>query len=201
MRTTFLLSTALSFGLAGAATAGGLQAPQQEPVTIAPAPVAATTPDWTGFYFGGQYGGADVDTSGAATVGGDGDFFGLHAGYQWDFGTTVIGAEIDYDDADIDLDGGAGTIDDIARLRFRGGYDFGNGFLGYGALGVVTADATIGGTEFSDTGWLAGLGVNYDLGNSFVLGGDVTYHEFDDFDDTGIDVDVTTFSARVSYRF
>ncbi|MEN0079740.1 MAG: outer membrane beta-barrel protein [Pseudomonadota bacterium] len=200
MRSISLISFLAGLGLAGSALAGGLDTPAPAP-TIVPAPVTSTTPDWTGFYAGGQIGYGDVSTGDAANVDGDGEFFGVHAGYNWDFGTTVIGAEIDYDEANIDLDGGAGSVDDVLRLRLRAGYDFGNGFLGYGAIGAARAGAEIGGTDFDDTGWLAGVGVAYDFGNNFVLGGDVTYHEFNNFDDTNIDVEVTTISARLSYRF
>ncbi|MBF9032350.1 outer membrane beta-barrel protein [Rhodobacterales bacterium HKCCE3408] len=196
-----ILSSAAALGLAAPAMAGGMNAPAPEmPVTVAPAPVSPSY-DWTGFYVGGQLGFGDVNTDGAANVDGDGVLGGVHAGYNWDFGNVVLGAEVDYDTSDIELDGGAGTIDDVARARLRAGYDFGNGVLAYGALGGAYAGATIGGVEQEDTGWLAGAGVAYDMGNNWVVGGDVTYHQFDDFDGTGVDVDVTTATARVSYRF
>ncbi len=191
-----------ALGVASApALAGGYDAPVVEPqVYVEPVP-APSGWDWTGFYVGGQLGYGDVDTDGAATVGGDGGFGGLHAGYNWDFGNFVVGPQVDYDWAEIELDAGAGDIENVARLRMRAGYDFGNGALAYGAVGAAYADATILGNEQSDTGWLVGAGLAYDLGNNIVLGGDVTYHQFDDFDGTGIDVDVTTLSARISYRF
>jgi outer membrane immunogenic protein len=33
------------------------------------------------------------------------------------------------------------------------------------------------------------------------LGGEVLYHEFDNFKDSGVDVDATTFQIRANYRF
>ncbi len=74
------------------------------------APIAVTG-DWTGGYVGGQLGYGNVECGGTD---GDGAFGGLHAGYQSDMGTFVVGGEVDYDFADIKLDGGAGTIDNIA---------------------------------------------------------------------------------------
>ncbi|QBY00637.1 porin family protein [Rhodophyticola sp. CCM32] len=201
-RSLYVLPLALTVAAGtGPALAGNLDpAPASPPVVVAqPAPTYVGN-DWTGFYGGGQLGYGDVGTSGAATVDGDGGFVGLHGGYMWDFGNAVIGAEIDYDSSEIELDAGAGSIDDIARLKLRAGWDAGN-ILYYGTVGTAAASANIGGVDYDDTGWLAGAGLSYDLGNNWVVGGEVLYHEFEDFDATGIDVDVTTVSARVSYRF
>ncbi len=186
--------------LAGPALAGNIDPAPAEPVVVTQAAPVFSTGDWTGFYAGGQIGYGDVDTGGAVSLGGDGGFGGLHAGYNWDLGTTVIGAELDYDVSELELDGGAGTIEDVTRIKFRAGWDSGPSLI-YGTIGAANASAKIGGTDFSDTGFLAGAGLAYDLGNNWVLGGEVLYHQFDDFDSTGIDVDVTTISARMSFRF
>ena len=203
MRKRSLLALPMAVAVAagtGPALAGNLEEPQPEPMVVTQAAPVFAGNDWTGFYAGGQLGYGDVGTSGAANVDGDGGFGGLHAGYNWDFGNTVIGAEVDYDFTEFDLDGGAGSIDDVLRLKLRAGFDAGN-WLYYGTVGAAQANAEIGGVDRDDTGWLAGAGVAYDLGNNWLVGGEVLYHEFEDFDSTGIDVDVTTVSARVSYRF
>ncbi|MBF9036379.1 outer membrane beta-barrel protein [Rhodobacterales bacterium HKCCE2091] len=197
MRAYVIPAAAIAALTAGAAVAGGYEAPQTEaPVAYTPAP-AAPVADWTGFYVGGQLGYGDAE---AGAVEGDGPVGGVHAGYNWDFGNFVVGAEAAYNDTDIEL-GGGGSIDDVTSLRLNAGYDLGNGLLPYLSVGGAQASANIGGVELEDTGWLAGAGLAYDLGNSWVVGGDVTYHEFEDFDATGVDVDVTTVTARVSYRF
>jgi hypothetical protein len=67
-------------------------APVQIPA--APAPIAGT--DWTGFYAGGQIEYGDVGVSGAATDDGTGALGGIFAGYRYDFGSYVIGAELDH---------------------------------------------------------------------------------------------------------
>ncbi|WP_233557413.1 outer membrane protein [Rhodophyticola porphyridii] len=204
MRKRHIFALPMAFVVAagtGPALAGNLDpAPMEQPVVVAqPAPVFAGN-DWTGFYLGGQLGYGDVGTGGAANVDGDGGFAGIHGGYMWDFGNTVIGAEIDYDFSEMELDAGAGTIDEVGRLKLRAGWDAGNTLI-YGTVGAANAAANIGGVDYDDTGWLAGAGLAYDLGNSWLVGGEILYHEFEDFDSTGIDVDVTTISARVSYRF
>lgn len=67
-----------------------------------PAPVETYTGgDWTGFYAGGQLGYADIDGTGAAD--GSGGTYGVHGGYNYDFGQFVLGGEVDYDKLDIDL--------------------------------------------------------------------------------------------------
>lgn len=193
-----ILTTASIIALTAAPVmAGGLSDP-----IITPAPVVQAAPvqmsgDWTGGYVGGQLGYGSVDVGGTD---GDGFLGGLHAGYQQDLGTFVVGAEADYDFSDIELDGGAGTIDNIGRLKVRGGYDLGNTLV-YGVLGAAYADAEVGGTDLSDWGWLAGVGLDYRVSDAITVGGEVLYHQFDDFDDSGVDVDATTIAARVSYHF
>jgi outer membrane immunogenic protein len=86
------------------------------------APVVAPAPSWAGFYIGGHAGGAHADHDGSFVAlpagfglpavvgggvagaginptghdfGGDGWIAGLHAGYNWQFGRTVLGVEGD----------------------------------------------------------------------------------------------------------
>lgn len=199
MRKLTMMALPAALLAASPALAGGLDPAPAEPIVVTQAqPVFAGT-DWTGFYVGGQIGYGQVDTS--IGIEGDGILGGVHLGYMWDFGSTVIGAELDYDTAELELDAGAGTIDDVTRLKLRAGYDLGNGALLYGTLGMAQAGATLGGIDRDDTGWLAGAGAAFDLGGGWVAGGELLYHQFDDYDSTGIDVDVTTLTARVSYRF
>lgn len=172
-----------------------------DPITAAE-PVTAVVPvfsgaDWTGGYLGGQlsYGNASV-----SDIDGDGIAGGLYAGYLYDFGTFVLGAEGGYDWADIRLDGDAGTIDNIGRLKAIAGYDMGKTLL-YATAGAAYADATVGGTNLSDWGWLAGVGLDYRVNDAVSVGGEILYHQFDDFDSSGTDVDATTIAARVSYHF
>lgn len=127
----YFLSAAAASGLmAGAAFAGNIEPAPQEPV-IAPAPAPAyTSPNWTGFYAGGQLGYADASGSGTgteandfpvptllsdgafnpATLGfsanGNGMIGGITLGYDHDFGNWVAGVGADYDWTDIKLGNG-----------------------------------------------------------------------------------------------
>ena len=193
-----ILTTASIIALTAAPVMAGSMA---EPIVesqpmVQTVPVVAST-DWTGGYIGGQLGYGNID---ADVEDGDGFLGGLHAGYQQDLGTWVVGGEVDYDWADIDLDNNAGSLNNVGRVKLRGGYDLGSTLV-YGTVGAAYADAEVGGTDFSDWGWLAGIGVDYRLSDAVSVGGELLYHKFDDFDDTGLDVDATTLAARVSYHF
>ena len=57
------------------------------------------------------------------------------------------------------------------------------------------------GASLSDWGWVAGVGVDYMVNEAWLVGAEVLYHDFSNFDDTGIDLNATTIKARVAYRF
>lgn len=181
---------------AGPAFAGSTEPPLAEPplapATFTPTP---TGPDWTGFYGGVQLGYADADTN-VAGLGGDDIIGGLVAGYDYDFGQWVAGAGFDYDFADIAL-GGGNDIESVWRLKLRGGYKIGNGLL-YGTGGFAQADTN---TLGSEDGYFIGAGYEHLLTDNFALGGEVLYHEFDNYGGTAIDVEATTVQARATFRF
>lgn len=188
-----------TLAIASPALAGGPVEVAPEP-TVAPVYVAPASLDWTGFYAGAQLGYADIDSNGDG-LDGDGALGGIHAGYRWDFGQYVAGAEVDYDTASIDLGTTAGdTLDDVARLKLMGGAEFGNSLI-YATAGAARASATIGGDGFSDNGWFIGAGVDVAVSDRWTVGGEVLQHKFDDFDGTGVDLDATTVKAKVALRF
>ena len=159
-----------------------------------PAPVETYTGgDWTGFYAGGQLGYADIDGTGAAD--GSGGTYGVHGGYNYDFGQFVLGGEVDYDKLDIDL-GGAATADSVARLKLKAGYDLGKTMI-YATAGAARADTSLG----SENGDFYGLGVAYKVNDQFTMGGEVLEHSFDDIAGSGVGADATTFTLRGSYNF
>lgn len=182
--------------------AGSVTPAAPDPVVAAPAPAPVIRNyDWTGFYAGGQLGWGQLETTGPIVDEGSGMLFGAHAGYDWDFGTFVVGGAVDVESVDIQFDGGNGSLDGLARAKVRAGYDAGN-WLFYGAGGAAYADATLAGTPAeNDIGWFAGAGVEYRVNENVSIAGEALYHQWDDFDSTGIDVNTTTVQARVSYRF
>ena len=197
MKLTHTLLAALSVSaLAAPAFAGSAAPAAMEPMIEAPAPVAMTMGrDWTGGYAGLQLGYADVDAGGALT--GDDVIGGLTAGYDWDFGNFVLGAGLDADIADLDVGSpAAATLERVYRLKVRGGYDLGNGLL-YATAGGAGAD--VDGLGY-DTGYFVGAGYEHMLTDNISLGGEVLYHEFDNFQSTA-DIEATTFQVRANYRF
>lgn len=195
-----LLGTAFS-ALAIPAMAGNLEAVYNEPVIQAPAQVyVAQGYDWTGGYVGVQLGYGELNASGAATADGSGVIGGVHAGYDYDFGSFVLGAGIDYNVADLDINVPNTSLDSLTRVKVRAGFESGAALF-YGTAGGAYAEAEVGGTNFSDSGYFVGVGMDYMVTDKVSVGGEILYHEFDNFDNTGVDIDATTFQAKVSYRF
>lgn len=193
-RFTLPLALGLSAVVAAPALAGNYD-PAPAPTQVAPAaPAPVLGGDWGGPYAGLQLGYGDVDADGG--LNGDGELFGLHAGYRWDMGTVVYGVELDYDDAGIDIGGGAAELDNVARLKGQVGYDLGNTLL-YATAGVANADTTLG----DETGWLAGGGLAWAVTPSWTVGGEILYHDFEEFGTSGVGADATTASVRASFRF
>jgi opacity protein-like surface antigen len=201
MNMKYLLSAAAASALmAGTAFAGNIEPATVEPViTPAPAPMVST-PNWTGFYAGGQLGYADIDSNFAGDTGGDGFIGGLTAGYDFDLGNWVIGAGLDYDWTDIGLGNAAPetNVENIFRAKLRGGYKLGNGLL-YATGGYANADTNNRGNE---DGYFVGAGYEHMLTQNISLGGEILYHEFDGFNTApNTDLEATTVQARATFRF
>ena len=204
---TAMLAAPLALA-AGMASAGGLAAPVE---TVAPTPMPAPAPvvmrgtDWSGFYLGGQLGYGEVTGSGTDEDV-NGAIYGVHAGYMYDLGAIVLGAEVDYDMSNIDNVGGNGDLDDILRVKGRVGYDAGQ-FLPYVTGGVVRANVSgtglLGDTDLEADGDFYGLGVAYKFSDSILVGGEVLQHKFYEGDVEGSDntLRATTATARVSFQF
>ncbi|MFN6008097.1 MAG: outer membrane protein [Paracoccaceae bacterium] len=187
--------------LTAPAFAGGPTVVADEPM-IVPVTEAYVAPglDWSGAYVGAQIGYGDVDSNGAALDGNDW-FGGVHAGYRWDLGTWVAGTELSYDATNIGLGAVAGNeLSDVLALKLQAGREIGNSLV-YGSLGAAQANATVGGVDLSDTGMVYGVGFDYAVNERWTVGGEVTQHDFNDFDGTTTDFDATTLKAKVGLRF
>lgn len=194
---TAVIAFAGAVSFSGAAIAGSLaDAPIEAPVASPPPPPPAPViGEWTGFYTGLQLGYADVDGEGA--LDGNDTSYGFHAGYDYDLGDWVIGGEVDYDQTDVDLGAGDASLDSVARLKLKGGYDLGNTLI-YATAGAARADTSVG----DETGPFAGVGVTYKVTERYTVGAELLQHRFDDLGGiAGNDVDATTFTVRGALRF
>lgn len=117
---------------------------------------------------------------------GSDDFIGFHLGYDFDAGPSFWGVELDYDD----------IADGLLRLKLRSGSSAGN-TLFYGTAGVARLELGL----FDDIGYLVGIGSSYAVGDRWSFGSELLYHEFSDYESSGLDIDGTTLSLRASYRF
>ncbi|WP_333682779.1 outer membrane protein [Pontibaca methylaminivorans] len=158
-------------------------------------PVAVTPTmanEWTGGYFGLGIGWSNVDGPGGRSDA----VYGLHGGYDFDFGEWVVGGEFEHEIANIGLVGGAGKVSDIDRLKLKGGYDFGD-FMGYALLGRARMKSDAG----SGNGNVFGIGVAYSLTPNVSLGGEMTRSRFTNFAGSNDRYDVDSLMFRASFRF
>lgn len=170
--------------LSAPAFAGSYTAPAPEPVVPAPAPVMMSS-DWTGAYAGASLGWGSLEVN---NFDDDGMAYGFHAGYDYDFGTFVLGGEAEYMARDL-WDNGAA---DSTRLKARLGYDAGPALI-YGVLGGTMID--------SQWGYNVGVGGEYMMTDTVSVGAEYIYDEVSDFDDGPNTLSGSTLAARVNYRF
>jgi outer membrane immunogenic protein len=186
------------------------------------APVMQSVYDWTGFYLGGTAGGGIANSSHL-----DRDSFfdetgntkfqegfgmvGLTAGYNWQFGHTVLGIEGDYNFANVDRtqtfssDDIAGSttrfqMDQFATLRGRAGLALEQTFI-YATAGLAFAHIqnTTTFAEFSPfaqasedkwkTGLAVGAGLEFALTHNWSLKGEYMLMQFQNSDATINNVD------------
>jgi outer membrane immunogenic protein len=118
------IASAVAIMAASAASAADLPT-HKAPPAYSPAPYATTAYNWTGFYVGvnGGYGIGGADAFGHP----DGGLVGGTVGYNYQIGQFVLGAEGDWDFADLNHNNSNALAnyhirqDDIVTLRARAG--------------------------------------------------------------------------------
>ncbi|MFZ3585122.1 outer membrane protein [Loktanella sp. DJP18] len=190
----------------GAASAGSLSEPTMNP---SPAPVEMTqtmpvTDSWTGGYIGGSIGYAKLQGSFKDTnlfpSDLDGAAYGVFAGYNYDLGALVLGGELQYEATNLEEANGGLNLDGIARLKVRLGYDAG-AFMPFISGGLAQANVSDSSLAGNGDGAFAGLGVDYRVGQNYVVGAEVSHNRFNDFQADNVDFKATTASLRVSFAF
>ena len=188
-----IVATAAS-AFAVPAFAGNLAAPQTEPPVAAPAaptpaPVVAPVTDWTGPYVGLGLG--YINANGPQT--GDSGQGSLFAGYNYDFGNFILGGEVGVNQADANW-GGTNKLQTSYDAKVKGGVGFGRTMV-YGTVGAQWADHVHG------TGTLVGIGADYKLTDSILVGGEADYTHYGNADNAGNSLNNTTLMARVAFKF
>lgn len=158
-----------------------------------PAPLVGA---WDGLYGGVQLGYGEFETHGDNDHDDEGALGGVFLGYQASTaGGWVYGVEGDINATDIEL--GGEDFQSLSHLKARLGYDLGNSLI-YATAGAAYADVDGLGDDF---GLVGGIGYDYRLTDAVSLGAEALYHNFDDFDDSGSDLDGTTLAAKITYHF
>jgi outer membrane immunogenic protein len=180
------------------------------------APVAQSLYNWTGFYLGGTAGGGIANSdhtspdfaSPPAKFNETFGMVGLTAGYNWQFGHTVLGIEGDYNWANVDttkdilLGGGSDNdfatsrfrMSEFATLRARGGLAFDRTLI-YATAGAAFAHirntTTLSNSESGisvasedkwKTGLAVGAGVEFALTQNWTLKGEYLLMQFQNSD-------------------
>ncbi|WP_127104441.1 outer membrane protein [Pararhodobacter zhoushanensis] len=217
---TFVIA-ALTSVVGTAALASGPVAPVYEPpVTIAP----VASYDWSGAYagLGVTYGRGDMSTGVATPNYPDVQGAGLSgiAGYNWQNGNMVYGAEIALDVSNRDGTndcGVGGTLtctsasDHQASIRGRLGYAMDRSLVfmtaGYGtdsrSVVVDNAGVTVAGDGARFGGAMLGLGYEHALSNDWTVRGDYEHYFYGDetFGATTVDGDLDLVRFSLVRRF
>ena len=120
----YLLTSVAALGLIAAGAASAADLPSRKGPVVAPAYVPAFT--WTGFYVGANagYGWGNVNTNAAVSIGDlDGFIGGGQVGYNYQIGQFVLGAEADFQGADLDT--GKNILGASVKTEYFGTVDHG----------------------------------------------------------------------------
>jgi len=160
-----------------------------EIVTLDPVPTPAVeAQSWTGFYLGAQYSTAQWDDI-SSTASGKYNSAGIHAGYLRDFGSLVLGGELEYTTGVSSIGGHDDDLDTFS-LKAMVGYDLGR-FMPYAVAGTTKLSFDAG--QYSSN--VYGFGASYAATDHIRLGLEYLAYDLDEAD--GYD----RVSLRASYAF
>ena len=207
----FYCVTSMVLLTATVAQAGNLKEVSADP-PIAPIATPVEVSDWTGFYAGLQFdavsGNTERDSISSFKADLEGSIVSGFVGYRWAVGRYIVGAELDIalngDGRMIYTEGGVGTgqtYDINSALRFGGefGMELGGG-LAYVGLGFTKLDVELD-KEFDDLGYYVGIGYDYFVSDSIMVGVEINYHDFNDLDGASDRVTPITLGMNVAYKF
>jgi outer membrane immunogenic protein len=179
--------------VAGAGAANAADLAVKAPVYKAPPPVIIS--DWAGFYIGANGGGGfgtnTFNANPMLNTKPSGGLGGGQIGYNWQFGSFVVGLEGDFDGADVEATQRFGIREhttELATARGRAGYAILPSLLAYGTGGYAYghtsftqnsgAPATVLQTSIDENGWVAGGGLEYKLWGPVTARGEYLHYGF-----------------------
>jgi outer membrane immunogenic protein len=155
------------------------------------APPVYADEGWTGFYAGLHLGTSDLS---AGNTSESDPTYGVHVGYDYDFGQFVLGGELAYDGSVDYVIGGTVTTSTTSRLKLKGGYDLGRTLV-YGVVGHANLD----GQNTRNDGYTVGLGVSFKATDKIVTGAEYLHDTLGWANNT--DAKMDRFTMRASYKF
>ena len=214
----YLLASVAALGILAAGAASAADLPSRKGPIAAPIYVPVFT--WTGFYVGANagYGWGNTSTNNLGQVGDlDGFIGGGQVGYNYQIGQFVLGAEADFQGADLSSGGNIfgtsvkteyfGTV--RARLGWAidrwmpyvtGGWAYGNVKTSIPSIGF-SSDRTHTG------GYAIGAGLEYAFTNNLVAGVEYLYVDLgekniiNNIGTSKVGADSSVVRARLSYKF
>ena len=185
------------------AIADGVTETTDEVPVLAPAEV-----NWAGFYGGLSYNAqsSNLRYPNGSSFSLDSDkLAGGFAGYSWQAGSFVYGAELSNILGGLAIVGYPGEeLNHIMELRGRGGYAFGNALI-YGFLGYSKANMkySYDSTKLNASGVNYGLGIDYKITSSAFAGIEVSNHNFkvNDPSNGDFDIELDMISFRLGYNY
>ncbi len=108
-----------------------------------------------------------------------------------------MGGEAAYDSADLDFFDGDNSV---FRAGVRAGYDAGK-ILPFATAGYTYLNGETNGADGEGSGYYFGFGADYAVTPNVIAGAQLLRHQYDDFNDSGVDIQADTAQLRVSYKF
>lgn len=164
--------------------------------------------DWNGFYLGGSLGFANLEFVGDSTVETEThNPFGIFLGYQLQSGEYVYGVEYSVAAAaGAQFEGIDGDFDvAYGDLKGRLGFDAGQ-YLPYALVSYSVTALDDGIDDVTADGLGFGVGIDYAVSESFVVGGEFITRSSDgstinDVETDLLDVNSSSLSVRASFKF
>lgn len=193
------LLAAVIAGLAGSAALAGSPEPYVEHVYMPPIEVEPAS-TWEGFYFGGV-GGFQSGEITPVLLEVDTTNYGAFAGYNFQSGNMVYGAEIAAQIGSADFTPGPTyDVNYMVDAKARVGYSMGDALL-FASGGYTSVSIATPGPGFDASGWNAGAGLDYAVTDKFFLGGEYVYRSLPNTTPAGFDVTSHGAQLRAGFRF